>query len=388
MEQTKVTFFASIAVFVFAMGCGSSVMAQSATPLEQVSAAPRAYVAPEELRVQISDITTIKGQMGNSLSGFGLVIGLNGTGGKSELTRRMAANLAKNNAGIVDAQNTSKSISVVVVTAELPHFARVGEKISVHVSVYDDATSLKGGELLLTPLEGVDSQVYATATGSLLGSGFAVSGAAGGVQKNHPTTGTTTATVVKEVCLDNCFDRGVLELLLINKDAMTSTRISNAINQLFPGRAEAVDAGMVRIRVPESFQNTRNDFIAMLGSLTVVPNMPARVVVNQRTGTIVVGSRVRLSHVMFANDNLIVTTSETPTVSQPNTFSPGQTAIVPRTQITAVEEGGRYNILSEGIELGELAAALNAMGVSPQDMITIFQSLRDSGALHAQLEIE
>jgi flagellar P-ring protein precursor FlgI len=376
------------AVILIAMVVPNLAGAQGELPPPLQVVAPRPFVPPSELRVQISDITTIKGQMGSTLSGLGLVVGLNGTGGKSAETRRMAANWANRFGGIVDAQNNAKSQSAVMVTATLPAFAREGELITVQVSVFDDATSLKGGTLLLTHLEGVDGQVYAQASGPLLGSGFSVSGNAASVQKNHPTTASVSAQVVREVCLDGCIDQGILDLLLINKDALTASRIANSINQLFPGRARSMDAGMVRVQVPEPFQQSRNDFIAMLGSLAITPNVPARVVINQKTGTIVIGSRVRLSRVVFANDNLIVTTSESPAVSQPNALSGGETVVVPRTQITAVEEGGQYNILSEGIEVGEFAAALNAMGVSPQDLITIFQSLKSSGALHAELVFE
>ena len=373
-----------ILVFALAVASGKIADAQNGMQVSNPVDAPQPFVSPEELRVQISDITSIRGQQGNTITGLGLVTGLNGTGGKSQATRQMAANVLAQ-FGIIDAPSNSKSVAIVMVSAELPPFTRIGEKMTVHVSVYDDATSLKGGHLYLTPLKGVDDQIYATAEGPLTGSGFAVTGDAGSVQKNHPTTATAPARIVKEICVDNAFDNGFIDFLLTNKDELTSSRIASAINQLLPGNSHAVDAGMVRVRIPESFRGSRNAFIADLGRLTVVPNVPARVVINQRTGTIVIGARVRLSRVVFANDNLIVTTSENPTVSQPAPLSGGQTVVVPRTQITAVEEGGRYNLLSEGIEVGELATALNAMGVSPQDLITIFKSLEASGALHAEV---
>lgn len=342
-----------------------------------------------ELRVQIRDITTIEGHRGNYLLGMGIVMGLNGTGGKSEATRRAAQNLLKR-FDIVEAAVNTKSMSLVAVTAELPPFYRPGDKLRVVISVADDATDLKGGTLMLTPLKGADDQVYAIAEGPLLNSGFSVKGDAGSVQKNHPTTASGTATVEKAVCPNpaGCGACDQLNLLLVNKEYETASRIASAINMAFPHHALAVDGGTVRVRVPPHHAAGMTDFIAMIGSLTIVPSIPARVVINQKTGTIVIGSRVRISRVVFANDNLIITTSETPAVSQPAPFSAGETTVVPRSRITAVEEGGRYNLLSEGIEVGEFAAALNAMGVSPQDLITIFQTIESSGALHARLEIE
>jgi flagellar P-ring protein precursor FlgI len=347
------------------------------------------HVPSAELRVQIRDITTVEGHRGNYLMGMGIVVGLNGTGGKSEATRRSAENLLKR-FDINQAAVNPKSMSLVAVTAELPPFFRPGDKLRVVVSVADEATDLKGGTLLLTPLKGTDDQVYALAEGPLLNSGFSVKGDSGSVQKNHPTTASATATVEKTICPDlaGCCAHGVINLLLVNKEYETAARIAAAINMAFPDHASALDGGTVAVRVPPHLAHSLTDFIAMIGSLTIVPSIPARVVINQKTGTIVIGSRVRISRVVFANDNLIITTSETPAVSQPAPFSNGETTVVPRTRITAVEEGGRYNLLSEGIEVGEFAAALNAMGVSPQDLITIFQTIESSGALHARLEIE
>lgn len=346
-----------------------------------------AFVPPDELRVQIRDITSIEGRRANQLFGVGLVTGLAGTGGKSAATRRAAENFLKR-FDIVQAAVNTKSMALVTVTAELPPGYRPGETIRAVVSIADDATDLKGGTVMLTPLLGVDGQVYALAQGPILNSGFAVRGDGGSVQKNHPSTGYVQATVEQTVCPDASPCQSAFNLLLVNKDHETASRIASAINIVFPDHARALDAGTVNVLVPPNYRDRLNDFVVMVGNISVVPNIPARVVINQKTGTIVIGSRVRISRVVFANDNLIITTSENPAVSQPAPFSQGQTTVVPRTQITAVEEGGRYNLLSEGIDVGTFAAALNAMGVSPQDLITIFRTIESSGALHAELVIE
>jgi len=256
------------------------------------------------------------------------------------------------------------------------------------ISVMDDATNLRGGILQDTPLLGADGEVYAIASGPILNHGFGVGGDAGSVTKNHPTTGTCRAIVEKEVCFDSVLNSSHIKLNLRNKDYVTATRIASAVNELFPRHARPIDMGTVEILVPKTFKDAQTEFISTITSLSVVPNMPARVVINQKNGTIVIGSNVRISRVIFANDNLIVTTNENPVVSQPAPLSGGTTEVVPRTQITAIEQGGKYNMLKESISVGEFAAALNALGVPPQDLISIFQTLEASGALHAELIIE
>jgi flagellar P-ring protein precursor FlgI len=342
-----------------------------------------------DLVVRIRDIISVDGHRSNSILGRGLVTGLNGTGGRSPDTQRMAANLAGNlGNNPVPPFNNTRSASVVMVNAMLPPFVKKGEEITVTVSVMDDAINLRGGILQDTPLLGADGEVYAIASGPILNHGFGVGGDAGSVTKNHPTTGTCRAIVEKEVCFDAVLRSSHVKLNLRNKDYVTATRIASAINELFPRHARPLDMGTVEVLVPKSFTDAQTEFISMITSQSVVPNMPARVVINQKNGTIVIGANVRISRVIFANDNLIVTTNENPVVSQPNPFSGGTTEVVPRTQITAIEQGGDYNVLKESISVGEFAAALNALGVPPQDLISIFQTLESSGALHAELIIE
>ncbi len=349
--------------------------------------APQPFTPPGELRVRVRDVITVQGHRSNPLEGQGLVTGLNGTGDNSIATQQAASNLGKRSANL-NAPSKSKNISRVLLTADLPPFVRSGEEIDVTVAVLDSASDLKGGVLANTPLYGPDGEIYATAHGPLVTGGFSVGGDAASVQKNHPTVARVRATVEKEVCTDLCQNDGTMNLLLRNKDELTASRIAAAINLMMPNHARATDPGTVQVYVPENFRQRQTEFLAMIGSLQVVPNMPARVVINERTGTIVIGANVRLSRVVFANSNLVVTTAESPVVSQPNAFSGGETTVVPRTQLTAVEQGGRYNLLSEGIEVGQLAEALNAMGVSPHDLITLFQAMQASGALHAEVIIQ
>ena len=343
----------------------------------------------QEMHVFVRDIANISGHRSNPLMGKGLVTGLNGTGGKSSTTQRLMQNFDAKFGIIGTAPSSSvKSGSVVNVNANLQAFYKVGETITAVVSVSDDATNIRGGVLQDTPLIGADGETYAIASGVVLSFGFGAGGDAGSVTKNHPTTGTVRAVVEKEICFDSALHSSHIQFLLRNKDHVTATRIASAINEVFPRHARARDMGTVEVLVPQTFRDDQTEFIAMLGSLTVTPNLPARIVINQKNGTIVIGSNVKISRVVFANDNLIVTTSENPVVSQPNAFSRGTTEIVPRTQITAIEQGGNYNVLQEGISVGDFAAALNALGVPPQDLISIFQEIEKSGALHAELIID
>jgi flagellar P-ring protein precursor FlgI len=344
-------------------------------------------VAGPEVRVRIKDITSVEGHRANRVTGIGLVTGLKGTGGKSLLTQDLARNMLRN-FDILARNIPSGSQSVVAVTAEIPPFVRAGEKVTATVSIFDDAIGLYGGELHTTPLRGFDNQVYAVAGGALVLGGFSAGGEGASVSKNHDTTGRVQATVEVGIQDGPAFPHRGFRLLLSNKDYATAYRIATEINRYFPGHSRARDQGSVDVLFPRTFQQNKIDFVVMVNNLRVQPDIPARVVINQKTGTIVVGQNVRLSRIMFANDNLIITTSETPIASQPAPFSDGQTVVLPRTQVTATETGGRYNILNQQTTVGELATALNVLGVSPQDLIGIFQSIQASGALQAKLVIE
>ncbi|TWT43016.1 Flagellar P-ring protein precursor [Thalassoglobus neptunius] len=346
--------------------------------------------------VRIQDITTIQGVQRNQLVGMGLVTGLDGTGGRSPVTRRFALNMLQRFGvrsdpslrSIIerDTAQRTDNISVVTVTADLSSLDKQGSQIDVLVSAFDDAESLQGGQLIMTPLFGADGEVYAIASGPLSIGGFSFSGQGASVQKNHPTTGRIPNGAVVEMGVGSGVGcGGRVRLLLTDPSLETARRISDVINQKFPQSTIVGDAGSVEIWVPESFHGAIPEFLAIVEMMTVIPDVPARVVINERTGTIIVGEHVKLSKVLITHANLAVSTAESPEVSQPAPFSDGVTAIVPRTDIVVEEEDATIAVLEESVTVGELAQALNALGVAPRDLSSIFQMLKESGSLHAQL---
>jgi flagellar P-ring protein precursor FlgI len=349
--------------------------------------------------IRIKDLSDVQGADDNQLTGFGLVVGLNNTGGKSPITRRFAMNLAQNfgirippelrNQIRTDTREKTNNMSVVIVSARLPAFRKVGSKLDISVSAFDDALSLTGGYLITTPLSGVDNEVYATADGNVSVDSFVAGGQAATVQKNHPTSGRITngAIVTREVCTTLVKD-GAIRLMLREPDYETASRMVSVINQWSPSTSRAIDPATVEIMLDPSHRNDLMGFIAQVGALKVQPDVRAKVVINERTGTIVVGENVRLSHVLITHANLAIFTKESPQVSQPAPFSKGETTVVPRTDVNAVEENRPIHEIKETITVGDLAEALNALGVAPRDLGVIFQQLRDSGALHADLEFK
>ena len=349
--------------------------------------------------VRIKDITSVAGVRSNQLVGMGLVTGLNGTGGKNPETRQFALNMLQRFGLRADPtiraqlRNDSKlktdSLSVVVVTANLPAFAKKGSVLDVTVSTFDDASSLQGGQLIMTPLFGVDDEVYAVASGPVSIGGFSFEGQAGSVQKNHPTTGRMAggATVEKETCTPIGED-GFVGLLLREPDYETASRIGQAINIVHPDSARVTDASTVEVAVPVQHQLDVPSFLSLIGQLPVKPDVKAKVVINERTGTVIIGARVKLSPVLITHANLAVITAETPVVSQPAPFSDGETTVVPRTDLQVIEEKNPVSVIDETATVGDLARALNALGVTPRDLSSIFQQLKAAGALHADLEFQ
>lgn len=352
-----------------------------------IAVEPRPLSQPVPFTVRVKDITTIEGHRSNRVEGFGMVTGLKGTGGKGAITQQFARTMLQNY-GILAQQIATKSMAVVSVSAEIPAFYKPGETLIATVSVLDDATSLYGGQLLRTPLTGIDGQVYALAGGPLEIGGFSVAGQGATLRKNHDTVGKVQAQMEVEICNGPAFDGNQFRLLLRNKDYTTAYRIANEINKYFPRISRAVDAGSVEVTIPQSFAQTPLDFLVMVNNLRVEPDIPARVVINEKTGTIIVGKNVRLSSFMFAKDNLVIATSENPVASQPAPFSEGETAVLPRTQLQAVEQGGRFNVLPANATVGDLAQMLNLLGIPPQDIISVFLALHQEGSLHGELVIE
>jgi flagellar P-ring protein precursor FlgI len=350
--------------------------------------------------VRIKDITEVEGDRINQLTGMGLVTGLNGTGGRSPVTRQFALNLLQRFGQRFDpllrtnlrndAKDRTDNLSVVTVTADLPPGRLPGDTIDVIVSSFDDAESLLGGTLIMTPLFGVDGEVYALAAGPLSSGGFSFDGQAASVQKNHPTAARIPNGATIELETRSTLGAGGhVRLMLKYPDYETARRIAEAINAEYPASALQWGDTGVDIRVPQEYLGDIAGFVGLVGELLVVPDARAVVVINERTGTVVIGENVKLSRVLITHANLAIMTSETPEVSQPLPFSDGETQVVPRTQVDVIEEEGLpVTMIDEQATVGDLAQALNALGVTPRDLSAIFQMLKESGALHADLEIK
>lgn len=352
-----------------------------------------ALIAAAPLRAErIKDISDVQGVRANPLQGYGLVVGLNGTGDGSAVSRQMLANLLRRSALVLaPADVASKNIAFVTVTAELGPFARVGSTIDVTVSATGNATSLQGGTLLTTPLYGADGQVYAVAQGPVVIGGFSASGEKSSISQNHATVGRIPggATVEREELATIVDETGAIILTLKNPDFSTAEAVRVAINAAVPGAAETLDAGTVRVRAPAALP--RGQLVAFLdriGGLQVKADVPAVVVINERTGTVVVGENVGISMVGISHGNLSIITQEKDYVSQPLPFSrAGTTEKTKRTEITAIEEQGTLHVVPRQVSVAELARALNAMGLTPRDLISIFEALRQAGALQATLKV-
>lgn len=343
--------------------------------------------------IRIKDIADIQGVRNNQLVGYGLVVGLNGTGdGKKSLftLQSMASMLEKMGITLDDSQIKVSNVAAVMVTASLPPFAKTGGRIDALVSSIGDAKNLQGGTLLMTPLKAANGGVYAVAQGPVNTGGFTASGAGGSVQKNFPTVGRVIggAIVEREVQLD-FNQRRNLTLSLHKPDFTTATRMTEAINGLFYGRiAAAEDAATVQVEVPMPYMGNVVQLMSMIEKLEVRPDAIARVIINERTGTVVMGENVRLSTIAIAHGNLSIVIKESPQVSQPAPFAErGDTVVTPRTDISVDEEGKQLILMPEGASIGEVVSALNALGVSPRDLIAIFQAIKAAGALQAELEV-
>lgn len=344
------------------------------------------------LAARLKDLVNVEGVRVNKLIGYGLVVGLAGTGDgdQTKFTVQSIVNMLERFGIKVDRKQVKlKNAAAVMVTAELPPFVRPGQRLDVTVSSIGDAKSLQGGTLLLTPLKGPDGKVYALAQGAVSLGGFAAGGAAGGVQKNHPTVGRIPggAVVEKDVPV-SINSKTELRLSFRDVDFTTVARAAEAINAYLNGAfAFALDGRTISLKVPPKYQGQVVKLLAEIGELAVSPDTPARVVIDERTGTVVMGENVRISRVAVAHGNLSVTIRERPQVSQPPPFSTGETVVTPETEIVAKEEAARIVVIEEGVSIGELVRALNAVGATPRDLIAIFQAIKAAGALQAELII-
>jgi flagellar P-ring protein precursor FlgI len=343
---------------------------------------------------RVKDLTLVEGGRDNQLVGYGIVVGLAGDGDSNATsTLHTLANILQRNGVTVNQQDIkSKNVAAVMITADIAAFLRPGSRIDVTVSSMGDAKSLQGGVLLQAPMLGGDGHVYAVAQGPIAVGGFlGGSGGAGGatVQKNHPTVGLISngAIVEREIPAEFVHD-DMLRLLLHNPDFTSAARMADAINERWPNGAQALDAATVQVHLPKDYHGRDVSFLADLGTVEVQPDTLARIVINERTGTIVATATVRISHVAIAHGALTITVTSNQAVSQPNAFSSsGQTTTIGSTQTSVNEVKGGFTILNEPPTIERLAAALNALGVTTRDMMAIFQSLKRSGALQAELII-
>jgi flagellar P-ring protein precursor FlgI len=335
----------------------------------------------------------IAGARDNQLVGYGLVVGLAGDGDRDPAyTQQTLANiLQRYGVNILASTLSSKNIAVVLVTADVPAFVKPGARLDVQVSSIGDAKSVQGGVLLQTPLLGADNGVYAVAQGPLAVGGFSAgpSGAGGAnVTKNHPTVGTIIngALVEREIPAHIVRDKSI-ELLLREPSFISASRLAEAVNRTFTNSAQAVDSTSVLVRLPEGHEEQPVDFIARLEAIEVNPDTPARIIINERTGTIVATATIRISNCAVSQGNLTITVASTVDVSQPNAMSSGTTTKTPRTDTKVNEAKANIVLLPELPTVEKVASSLNALGVTPRDMMAIFVAMKQAGALQAELII-
>lgn len=348
--------------------------------------------------VRLKELARIEGVRENALVGYGIVVGLAGTGDslRNKVTLRSVANTLANFGVLVEEREiSSRNVAAVMVTATLPPFAEPGDKIDVQASSIGDAKSLMGGTLLLTPLYGPDQKLYALAQGSLATGGYRFESFDSSVQKNHPTVGTVPDGANVERGLGNFagLQDNEITVLLNTPDFTTAERVVTALNGLLPtADVQAMHAGKIVVRLPQAPENTI-PLIAQIENLTVAPDHRARVVVNERTGTIVAGGNARIADVSISHGNLRVVIDTYYRVSQPNAFLSRtsdaiRTAVVPETGIDITEETGETVSLPAGTTVGELVDALRRIHLSTRDIITVLRAVKNAGALHGELIVQ
>ena len=353
------------------------------------------WSAPAHAASRIKDLVDFEGIRENQLVGYGLVVGLNGTGDSlrnSPFTRQsLQAMLERLGINTRDTDLRTANVAAVMVTANLPPFATQGTRIDVSVSALGDAESLQGGILLVSPLHGADGEVYAVSQGSVAVAGFSAEGEAASITRGVPTVGRIAngAIVEREIHFSLQHQR-VIRLALRNPDLTTAKRIATAINTFTALKiAFPRDPATVTLKLPREYKGTIVQVLTEVEQLRIDPDLAAKVVIDETTGIIVMGRDVRVSTVAIAQGNLTVTITEAPQVSQPNPLSEtGTTVVVPRTRISADDESeNKLAVIPEGVTLHELVDGLNALGIGPRDMISILQAIKASGALQAEIEV-
>jgi len=352
---------------------------------------PLALSAPDAEAARIKDIGAFYGKRDNQLVGSGLVVGLNRTGDstRNEMTIRTLANRLQGlGMSLQQDDIVSRNVAVVMVTAEIRPDARTGTRLDITVSSTGDATSIEGGQLLNTPLYGADGRIYAVGAGSVVVGGYAVVAGGDTSRKNHTTVGRVAAGALVEAEVPSTVDynqNDVVEWVLGEPDFTTAVRVAEAIDGFFEASvARARDGGTVVLKVPEKFRGNFALFASLVEAVEVKVDAPARVVVNERTGTVVMGAEVKIDSVAVAHGGLTIEVMRQQSVSQPNVLAQGETVVVSDSRVSANEEEGEL-VVVEGVTIGELVSALNSMGVTPRDLITILHAIRAAGALHAEL---
>jgi flagellar P-ring protein FlgI len=341
---------------------------------------------------RIKDIASFEGVRTNQLMGYGLVVGLNGTGDRSQTyfsTQTLANMLERSGISINATQVRVKNIAAVMVTADLPPFIHPGSSVDVTVSSIGDAQSLQGGVLIMTPLFAANNEIYVTAQGQIVLGGFSAGGDSNRVQTNHPTVGRIPngGLVEKDVLVD--FNgKSSLRLMLNRSDFTTATGAVRAINESSGATiANAIDGRTIAIQVPAGYSQRIVEFMSMIENAKMEVDYPARVVINEKTGTIILGKDVKIAEISIIHGSLSLQVGTTYTVSQPEAFSAGETKVIPEQTISLQEEKGRTVMLREGASVEEVVRALNTIGAGPRDVIAILQAIKAQGALRAELEI-
>jgi flagellar P-ring protein precursor FlgI len=362
-----------------------------------IIAALMSLLASQAQAVRLKDVARVAGFRSNQLFGYGLVVGLNGTGDRqnTEFTIQTLANLLQDYNIRVNADDVRvRNVAAVIVTAEIPPFAQPGTRLDATISSVGDASSLSGGVLLLTPLKGADAKVYGVAQGPIsLGGGFTAQGVGAKVTKNHQTAGRVTAGVLLERAVPSSIvsQEGLVHINVDKPDFTTAKRIADAISQSsLKVSARPLSPGVIAVNIPLAYRDDPVSFVSALEAVELAPDQPARIVVNERTGTVIINREVRIAPVAVAHAGLHITIKTEQRVSQPNPLARGDTKVVPDTQITVKEPEARQLVSlpgGPGVLLNDIVQALNALGVTPRDLIAVFEALREAGALQAELVV-
>ena len=352
-----------------------------------------ALAAPAHAASRIKDLTSVEGVRQNQLIGYGLVVGLNGTGdtlNNIPFTRQsLQAMLERMGVNIRGQTLRTGNVAAVMVTANLPAFGTQGTRIDVTVSAMGDAKSLQGGTLLVTPLLGADGNVYGVAQGSLAIGGFQAEGDAAKITRGVPTVGRISNGAIIEREIEFALNRlNQVRLALRNADFTTAKRIAAAVNDFLGVKtAEPIDPSTVQLAIPAEFKGNVVAFLTEIEQLQVEPDLTAKIVIDERSGIIVMGRDVRVATVAVAQGNLTVTISESPQVSQPNPLSRGRTVVTPRTGVSVSEDGKKFAVVKDGVSLQQLVDGLNGLGIGPRDLIGILQAIKAAGAIQADIEV-